>query len=246
MYNLTALVVIFTLLLIIVNSVTSLIDYIPKHSIIALLLIVSILVVINYYLSKKVAANAIQSMEEYNDKITSLLSDMDKEVDNDKLLAMALIDELTGLHNRHGFMPLADQYLKTLNRENAIVYMCYVDIDNMKQINDKYGHVEGNFVIKAVADILQDVFSNSDLIARIGDDEFGVLPAGSSDTNIESINGQLQKKISSFNSTAGKDYSISITCGIAEYNPAEPCSAEELLDRAEKLMLEQKKGEINN
>jgi diguanylate cyclase (GGDEF)-like protein len=245
MYNLTALVVIFTLILIILNSVTSLVDYIPRYSVVVLLALVSMLVVINFYLSKKVSSNAIMNMEEYEAKVNSLLTAMEKEMDiqrstQEDLKAMSLKDDLTGLHNRQGFLPIATHYLKSLDRQNSIAYILYADIDNMKLINDSSGHQEGDEVIKTVSDILKDVYSGSDIIARIGDDEFVVLPVGFSESGVELINSHLQEKIDEINSGSDKSYDISISYGVAEYNPETPCSIEELLERSEKLMYEQK------
>ena len=250
MYNLTSLVVVFTLLLIIVNSVTSLVDYIPEYSIVAMLVIISMLVIINYYLSKKVAINAIQNMQEYEEKVESLFTAMEKEIDSQKTTqeemdAIAITDELTGLHNRHGFMPLAEQYLKSLKRDNYITYILYADIDSMKYINDTYGHQEGDSVIKTVADILKEIYRESDMVARIGDDEFVVVPVGFTESGVELINNRLQEKLDEVNSAAGKEYTISISYGLAEYNPESPCSVEDLLAQAEKLMYKQKKEKRN-
>lgn len=247
MYNLTALIIIFTLLLIIVNSVTSLVNYIPKYSIVAMLLIVSLLIVINYYLSKKVATNAIHNMQEYENKVNSLATAMEKEMESQKptqeeMKALPLRDEHTGLYNRYGFIHLAEQYLKPLSRDNTIAYIFYADIDNMKQINDTYGHQEGDSVIEIVADILQDICNEPDLVARIGDDEFVVLPVGVTESDIKLISSRLQEKFDKVNSTSGKEYTISISYGVAEYNPAAPCSIEDLLTRSENLMYKQKKG----
>ena len=245
MYNLTALVVVFTLLLIIVNSVTSLVDFIPKYSIVALLFIVSILVVIDYYLSKKVATNAIDTMEDYEKRVNKMVKTMEKNVDTrlakqKALEAILPDDELTGLHNMLGFTPLAEKYLKSLKRENFIAYILYANIDNMKEINDTYGHQEGDLVIKTVANTLLEIFRESDLIARIGGDKFTVLPVAFTESDVTLIYNRLQKKLDEINSTSGKEYKISISCGLSEYNTETPCSVEELLARAKKHMLEQK------
>ncbi len=246
LYNLTSLLVVFTLMLIIVNSVTSLIDYIPKYSIVAMLVIVSMLVIINYYLSKKVAINAIQNMQEYEKKVDNLFTAMEKEIDSQKttreeMQAISISDELTGLYNRAGFMPLAEQYLKSLKRDNSIAYILYMDIDSMKHINETYGHQEGDSVIKTVADILKEIYRESDLVARIGDDEFVIVPVGFTESGVELINNRLQEKLDEINSASGKEYTISISYGLAEYNPESPCSVEDLLAQSEKLMYKQKK-----
>lgn len=246
MYNLTALVVVFTLLLIIVNSVTPLASYIPKYSIVTLLTIVAMLVVINYWLSKRVATHAIQNMEEYEEKVSALLNAMDKEIklrrtSREELESLSFRDELTGLHNRHGFIPLAEHYIKTLDRGRSAAYIVYADIDNMKLINDMYGHQEGDTVIKKTAGILNEAFNGSSIIARISDDEFAVFPAELQGSDGGMINERLWKEISEVNAAGGRGYSISISWGIAEYDPADPCSLDELLSRSEELMYEQKR-----
>jgi diguanylate cyclase (GGDEF)-like protein len=204
------------------------------------------LVIINYYLSKTVAINAIQSMQNYEKKVESLFTAMETEIDSQKLTqkemeVISIRDELTGLYNRHGFMPLAEQYLKTLSRDNSIVYILYMDIDRMKHINASYGHQEGDSVIKKFADILQEIYRESDLVARIGDDEFAVIPVGLTEPGIELINSRLQEKLDEVNSAAGKEYTISISYGLVKYNHEAPCSVKELLARSEKLMYKQKK-----
>ena len=250
MYNLTALVVVFSLMLIIVNSVTSLVDYIPKYSIVALLFIVSILVAINYYLSRKVAMNAIQNMQKYEKKVDNLFTAMEKEIDSshltkEELEAMSPTDELTVLNNLHGFLPLAEQYLKSLKREHYITYLLYAGIDNMKHINATYGHQEGDSVIKTVADTLKDIYRESDLVARLGGDEFAILPVGFTESAVELLNNRLQEKLDKINSAAGQEYTISISYGLAEYNVESPCTVEELIAQAKHLMYEQKKGKKN-
>lgn len=88
---------------------------------------------------------------------------------------LALTDELTSLFNRKGFFIAAKQILKSAKRDKATVYVCYFDIDNLKPINDNFGHQVGDEIIKLFAHHLKRAFREIDVIARFGGDEFVVL-----------------------------------------------------------------------
>ncbi|MEJ2323606.1 MAG: GGDEF domain-containing protein, partial [Nitrospirota bacterium] len=92
--------------------------------------------------------------------------------------SLSLTDELTGLSNRRGFFNLVDQLLKMAKRMNTVIYMLYADLDSLKSINDVYGHHEGDNILKDVAHILKTTYRESDIVARIGGDEFVVIPVG--------------------------------------------------------------------
>ena len=159
----------------------------------------------------------------------------------DKLLKMAVTDDLTGLCNRRGFFNLAEQQLKLARRETKGLVMLYADLDNLKTINDTFGHQSGDQALIDVATILKATFRDSDIVARIGGDEFTVLPIGTSGDNIEKITGRLQKNLENHNETKGQRYTLSISFGIACYDPANPCSIDELLAQGDKMMYQQKK-----
>src|SRR5439155_4655683 len=90
------------------------------------------------------------------------------------LQSLVITDPLTGLYNRRGFTTLANQLLKQARRSRQPFLLFTADLDDLKQINDGYGHLEGDQVINAAAAILKDTFRASDVIARIGGDEFAV------------------------------------------------------------------------
>jgi two-component system, cell cycle response regulator len=96
----------------------------------------------------------------------------------EKLLKLSVTDELTGLYNRRGFFTLAEQLVKLSNRQKNVLYLLFADLDNLKEINDIYGHEAGDQVLIETAKIFRDSFRDSDIIARIGGDEFIVVPAG--------------------------------------------------------------------
>jgi diguanylate cyclase (GGDEF)-like protein/PAS domain S-box-containing protein len=157
------------------------------------------------------------------------------------LRSLSLTDDLTGLYNRRGFLTLADQHLKIAQRLKNKVSILYADLDGLKRINDNYGHREGDRALAEAAQVLRETFRESDIAARIGGDEFVVMPAAVGDVTIQSVSERLQTTIARVNAAAGRQYDLSISFGFAYYDPELPCSLEELLDQGDRMMYEHKK-----
>jgi diguanylate cyclase (GGDEF)-like protein/PAS domain S-box-containing protein len=158
-----------------------------------------------------------------------------------KLKSLSFTDELTGLYNRRGLHSLVEQLFKLSKRQKKGMFMLYADIDNLKAINDTWGHKEGDLVIIDIANILKMNYRDSDVVARIGGDEFVVIPVGTAGDNTEEITARLQKSIQVHNAKVNRSYKLSLSAGIAYCDPETPCSVEELLAQGDKLMYEQKK-----
>jgi diguanylate cyclase (GGDEF)-like protein/PAS domain S-box-containing protein len=158
----------------------------------------------------------------------------------EQLRTLSLTDELTGLHNRRGFFTLVEPLLKLSKRQKSGVLMLYADLDNLKRINDTFGHQEGDLALIDTADILKKTYRESDIIARIGGDEFVVLPVGSPEDRIEIITARLEENLKNQIAKKDRKYSLSLSFGISHYDPESPCSIDDLINRAEKLMYEQK------
>ena len=174
--------------------------------------------------------------------VTVISKDITKlKIMEGKLKALALTDKLTGLYNRRGVFTLVEQLLKLSKRQKTGIFMLYTDIDNLKEINDTWGHKEGDLVIIDIANILKMNYRDSDVVARIGGDEFVVIPVGTDGDNIEEINSRLQKSIQIHNAKVNRSYKLSLSIGIAYYDPKNPCSVDELLAQGDKLMYEQKR-----
>ncbi len=156
---------------------------------------------------------------------------------------LSFTDELTELYNRRGFMTLAQQQLKVANRLQRGALLLYLDIDNLKQINDKYGHHEGDRVLTEAAGLFKEIFRESDIVARIGGDEFVVLSIESSDNSIETINTRLQQRLEAYNAKTNRPYKLMISTGIV-YCEEGYSSIDELIITADKMMYEQKKNKL--
>ncbi|HET6514108.1 MAG TPA: diguanylate cyclase [Thermodesulfovibrionales bacterium] len=157
------------------------------------------------------------------------------------LRALSLTDELTGLTNRRGFFPLAEQQLKLSNRLKRGLYILYIDIDNLKKINDTMGHREGDLVIIETANILKDCFREADVIARISGDEFVVMLVGGTEHDINNVTARLRENLERLNPGRGCGYDLSLSVGTAHYDPVRPSSLDQLLARGDKMMYEDKR-----
>jgi len=156
---------------------------------------------------------------------------------------LSLYDELTGLYNLRGFYILAEQQLKKALRSKNRMLLLFVDVDKLKWINDNFGHQEGNTSLIDTAIILKKQIRESDILARIGGDEFVALIDKTADDLQEILAKRLEENIRIYNSKRTRNFKLSLSIGFAYYDPATPSSIEELLDHADKVMYERKEKE---
>ena len=161
---------------------------------------------------------------------------------HERLHDISLHDELTGLYNRRGFFTLAEHLIKTAKRQQAGLLMLYSDLDGLKGINDVLGHQKGDWALIDTANILKETFRGSDIIARIGGDEFVVIPIETTGDNLEIVINRLQKAVEIDNAKSKREYKLSISTGTAYFDPLSPCTIDELLSQADRLMYEQKRS----
>ena len=131
-----------------------------------------------------------------------------------QLKSISITDELTGLYNRRGFLTLAKKQLELAARINKTMWLIYVDIDNMKWINDNLGHPEGDNALRNTANIIKQSFRESDILARIGGDEFAVVALEDSKAGADSMISRISNDMTSFNSKEKKPYQLSVSIGI--------------------------------
>jgi diguanylate cyclase (GGDEF)-like protein/PAS domain S-box-containing protein len=159
------------------------------------------------------------------------------------LRALALIDDLTGLYNRRGFFTLGQQQLKAADRAKSGMALLFADFNGLKRINDALGHPEGDRALIETADVLRETFRESDIIARFGGDEFVVLAIETDGVGFQVLTTRLQENLEAHNARKGRRYKLSLSVGLARYDPESPCSIEELLAQADRAMYERKRGD---
>jgi diguanylate cyclase (GGDEF)-like protein len=153
---------------------------------------------------------------------------------------LALTDELTGLYNRRGFMALGERHLKLASRSGRELLLFFVDVDGLKGINDSLGHSEGDRVLKRTAEGLEKTFRDSDVIARMGGDEFAVLAIEASGHSESTIKARLWEYVKSMNATESR-YALSLSLGVARFDSSKRSSIVDLMVQADRAMYEQKR-----
>ena len=175
----------------------------------------------------------------------AVLTDIsDRKRMEEEIRALSLRDELTTLYNRRGFMTLAEQQLKTANRLKKQLALLYIDMDDLKKINDTGGHRLGDQALREIAFILKKSFRESDVVGRMGGDEFSVLAMEATEMNVDILTARLQEKLDLFNSRSSAEagFSLSVSVGVCTCEPEHPATVEEMLSRADHLMYEQKRS----
>jgi len=132
----------------------------------------------------------------------------------DQLKALALVDELTGLYNRRGFLTIASDRLRVAQREKKRLTMLLADVDGLKQINDGLGHAAGDAAIRLAASILKESFRESDVVARLGGDEFVALFHSESEATDSLLRSRLYDAISVRLATAPAGFPFSMSIGL--------------------------------
>jgi diguanylate cyclase (GGDEF)-like protein len=158
-----------------------------------------------------------------------------------ELRSLALTDDLTGLYNRRGFLAAAAHQLKLARRNSAGLLLFFADVDNLKQINDSYGHGEGDRALIRIADSLEHTFRDSDIKARLGGDEFAVLAPEASSPSEEIILSRLQESVRHSNQNEFA-YELSLSVGVARLDRTRSCSLGELMAQADRAMYERKRS----
>jgi len=175
-----------------------------------------------------------------------LVRSMRYAIERHRLLAelqrMSFVDDLTGLRNRRGFFALAEQQVKLADRTKNGFLLPLADLDGLKSINDAFGHREGDLTLIETASVLKETFRGSDIIARIGGDEFAVIAIEAGPDSAEILRDRLSKNLEASNAGGSRRYTLSISLGIATYDPKHPCTIDELLARADARLYEQKRS----
>jgi diguanylate cyclase (GGDEF)-like protein/PAS domain S-box-containing protein len=159
-----------------------------------------------------------------------------------EILALSITDQLTGLHNRRGFLSLAGQQLKLAERNKSGMLLFFVDLDGLKWINDTLGHEEGDKALIETATVFKETFRTSDIIARLGGDEYAALTVDITEAKSELFTARLQSLIDTQNNQKNRRYRLSISVGCSYYDSENPCSLDDLMAHADKLMYEQKQN----
>ena len=177
----------------------------------------------------------------YNDQpaVVVLARDISSQLRHEReLQALALVDELTGLHNRRGFTLFADQEIARARRSGRMPALVFADLDDLKGINDLYGHTSGDAAIRLVAAAFKSILRETDIVARWSGDEFVALLSDGDPGAAEQIGDRLAAAIAS-QAPADLPYAVSATVGTSTLDPM--LSLRDAIERADAELYTRKK-----
>jgi diguanylate cyclase (GGDEF)-like protein len=163
-----------------------------------------------------------------------------------ELQSLSLVDSLTGLYNKKGFMLFAQQQLSISVRTKRGMILFFIKLDGLKEIKGESGHQYRDLALTETANILKEVFRDSDIVGHHAEDEFTAIAIESFDANNEIIITRLQDELKSRNKQENRQYKLSLSIGTAYYDTEELCSVEELINRAEESRYEQRKNKMES
>jgi diguanylate cyclase (GGDEF)-like protein len=157
-----------------------------------------------------------------------------------ELRSLALTDDLTRLYNRRAFYALATQQIKVMRRKKQELLLFFADVDHLKDINDSFGHREGDLALVRAADALEGTFRNSDILARLSGDEFAVLALEASSQDQDAILRRLEEHLRKVSAEEPR-YKLSLSVGMTRFDPKQDESLGDLLSKADQAMYEEKR-----
>ncbi len=160
----------------------------------------------------------------------------------EEIRSLSLTDELTGLYNRRGFTLLAEGEMKMSRRTKRKMLLFFGDVDDLKVINDTYGHSHGDQALQEIASVLKETFRDADILARFGGDEFIVLAVDASLESADILTNRIQSALERRNRVAIRPYQVTLSVGVDTYDPETSMKVDELIDQVDHLMYEQKQA----
>jgi diguanylate cyclase (GGDEF)-like protein len=173
--------------------------------------------------------------------VVALRDISEHKLQQDRLRAMSISDELTGLHNRRGFLMLAEQHARVAQREGVPFAVVFLDLNGLKTINDTLGHDAGDQAIRATAKVLRTTFRDSDILSRLGGDEFVALLVNTDPSKHDTIAARVRQGLIAHNAHEVQAQHLSLSIGISFFDPEHPLPVAELMVEADRLMYAEKR-----
>jgi two-component system cell cycle response regulator len=161
------------------------------------------------------------------------------------LLDLALVDDLTGLYNRRGFLTLATRDFRLARRGDETLLVAFADLDDLKGVNDTSGHAVGDRALCDAAAVLRRTFRDSDLVARIGGDQYAVLVRHAGPETAGVLADRMKRLVRELNRRAARPYQLSVSLGFATHKASALSSVAGLLDRADRALYREQRRKVD-
>ena len=189
--------------------------------------------------STSIAMENVQIYSELEDRVRDRTAELEKA--NEEIQRLSVTDELTGFLNRRGFYLLAEPALELARRNGHSCLLAFLDVNGLKRVNDVYGHEVGDNLISDVSAALRGTLRKSDIIARMGGDEFCVL-VSEPEGELSILRKRIFEAFQMFNETHNRPYRLSASVGLLHIWPADTGTLDELLVQADELMYQEKRA----
>ena len=161
---------------------------------------------------------------------------MERRKAADSLKLFATVDPMTGVFNRRAGL----SYLEDLINTNQQAVICFADVNELKLVNDTFGHNEGDALIRIVADTFLKTLRKTDLVCRVGGDEFLLIFPGLGLTEAEKVWSRIVASFNQYNETNAKPYKVVVSHGITQYDGKREITVDELVREADGAMYQEK------
>ncbi|MDR0307901.1 MAG: GGDEF domain-containing protein [Chitinispirillales bacterium] len=184
-------------------------------------------------------ANLIRTRQSIEDRLRVALEELESY--NEQLNSISQTDELTGLLNRRGFLSQSRHALNVARRMKKDGLLFFADLDGLKMINDTYGHEEGDNAIKIMAEALKKAFRDSDLISRLGGDEYTVFTLNTTIDMFDIFEKRIENYLDDYNSISGKPYKVASSIGAVSFLHTDSNDVEVIMNQADAVLYQKKK-----
>ena len=197
----------------------------------------------DYTIYLKILINAISSSIEYTnrlmetERLTSKYTELQE--DNTSLTKQSKTDELTGVLNRRGYYEFGQRTLDIIQEMKHAGIVFFADMDNLKKINDTYGHDAGDDAIKLLAEVFKSVFRNNDVIGRLGGDEFGIVAPGMIIEHVPLIRKKIDETCKKESKRLKLPYTLSVSVGYASLEKSS--LLKQLMSEADEMLYKEKR-----
>ncbi len=157
-----------------------------------------------------------------------------------QLEQLAMMDDMTGLLNRRTFRVNLEMALQKLRAEDGIFFLAFMDLDDLKKVNDTYGHLEGDWYINTFTSLLLKTLRRTDIAGRIGGDEFAVIFSQCSVSYAEQSINRLQQQLKTISASVNKPFSMGVSTGLIMVDSRMEVGVDALLHIADEAMYNKK------
>ena len=180
---------------------------------------------------------------DFDEDDLALLRDLARMAEQElAAVQLATMDELTMISNRRGFEALSQHALGLCKRLDKPASMLFFDLNLFKDINDRFGHAEGDRALTKFAQILKETFRESDVLGRLGGDEFAVLLTNATSKTTDEVLDRFSKQVTHYNRESQRGYDLLFSVGVVQYDLARHADVSALMAAADTLMYEQKRN----